>query len=398
MNNTIVFVCFTPYQLLNAVYYGNRLGAEVRRVLIWHNYTKYNLDLQRFNLFFDDICEISNFYEEPFFKRQFHKCLYGGWLFRLSKINRLLKTIDIKNTILCLFSDQHIVSRRILTTFGQRAFDVVLIEEGMATYLIRNKAIPKSKDMIINLFLGARYEPYIGANKLIKTIFVKYPYMLPEEKKNNRVVVLQNNVFRDDMWNGLFSDVLKRVNWDNNDQKKTVLWLGQPIEMDGVPTDIQLKLLKRINEMVGSEYQILVKSHPREDDNKYITLTQETSIMQIQLGEMNWIPIEVLAGIIKPDIVLTAYSTAANNILELGLECKVIYCYQMLELYIGEHISDLIADSPQVYIIHSYEEFETILKQENDSYKGRISNNSNNDLNYLLDKLSDINKQCIKED
>ncbi len=380
---TVIFSCFTPYQLLNAVYYGEKLKKKAKRILIWHNYTKYNIDLYRFEMAFDEVCSINNFYTESFLPRQFHKCLYGGWLFKFSSIYKIISKMTGNDTLLLIFSDQHIVSRKILTSFANKAKDVVLIEEGMATYLIRSREIPKSKDWFINLFLGARYEPYIGANHNIRTIFVKHPNMLPEEKKQNRTIIQQNNVFRDRIWGELFQDVLPYLNSIGEHRKKIILWLGQPLEMDGVSLEAQISWLQNVGNAIPEDYTLLIKPHPREEVNKYNSLLNSKNIKQMNFGKINWIPIEILASLIRPDVVLTAFSTAANNILELGLQCKVVYCYSTFGLFMGDKVVGHLETDANIYNIKNVAELCDVLGLSIKEGQTMLFENQDADINYL---------------
>ena len=377
-----VFICFTPYQLLNAVYYAEKLQNKSKSILIWHNYTKYNICLDRFDALFNEIVEISNFYEESFFKRQYHKCLYGGFMFFRSNINKVLATLDFSKTVLFLFSDQHIISRKILTKYGNSAKDVILVEEGMATYLIRSHKVPKSKDWLINLILGANYEPYIGANKLIRTIFVKHPDMLPLEKKGDRLIVEQDNVFRDAIWGRFFGDALNTMR-DKHLKHNSILWLGQPLDLDGVSSEEQIDWLESILRALPDDYEICIKPHPREAEGKYKRLNSITRVTVLNLKDLNWIPIEIIASLIKPKIILTAFSTAANNILELGIPCKVVYCYRAFNLGLGKEIDLYLNANPNVYCIKNSEELLSILNTE---YKGTCSSykNKNADIDYIV--------------
>lgn len=379
---TVVFVCFTPYQLMNAIYYCIHLKDESHRILIWHNYTKYMINIKRFESAFDEIIEIGNFYEESLLLRQYHKCLYGGWLFCWSKIYRLLSRLDMNKVVLFLFSDQHILSRKVLTSIGTCTKDNVLVEEGMATYLIRTRKIPKTRDWLINLVLGARYEPYIGANPLIRTLFVKHPEILPYDKKRNRTIIRQNNVFQDNMiWNTYFGDILDNIS-PFSKNKKTILWLGQPIEMDGVSTATQIEWLKKVASIIPDNYQILIKVHPREKENKYADLSIFDNVLVIQLKEYSWIPVEVLSTVIQPEIVLTAYSTAANNILESGITCKIIYCYHALGLHIGKEADQYINSDENIYCIKQHDELLQILDKPILASKTTLKN-TDSDLSYI---------------
>ena len=383
-----VFICFTPYQLLNAVYYGDKLNKESKRILVWHNYTKHTIDLSRFEFAFDEIIEVSNFYDEIFLKRQFHKCLYGGWLFPFSKINESISRLNLKETFIFIFSDQHIISRKIITTYGANAKDVILVEEGMATYLIRSRKIPKSRDWLINLFLGARYEPYIGANGLIRTIFVKHPEMLPKEKTINRKIVPQHNVFREhELWKSVFQDA-RNIIGNISDEHRIVLWLGQPLEMDGISKQSQLEWLDEIAKVLSrfGEYSFLIKPHPREDNGKYAEVSKLKNVSLIDLHELSWVPIEILASLIKPDIVLTVFSTAANNIMELGLPCKVVYCYPAFEINMGNEINHYVNSNSNVYCIRNVGDFISVLAKE---YHNNCleDNNTNSDLSYMKQKM-----------
>lgn len=399
---TVVFCCFTPYQLINSVYYGLKLGKKVRRILIWHNYTGYKIGMERFQGAFDDMVLLANFYQAPFFRRQYLKCLYGGWLFRRSEINKCMEGVDHSQTTLMIYSDQHIVTRRLIELYAPQVKQVILVEEGMSTYLIRYRKIPKTRDWWINLFLGARYEPYIGANRAIDTIFVKHPEFLPEEKTVGRTVIRQNNVFRDAMWQSIFSDLLRGFNWtakstDNPKEKmcgidleepgkvrlprKTLLWLGQPVEGDGISTQAQLTWIRSVCAELPENYTVVIKAHPREAEDKYKELVEEHKVYQVQLNENNWIPIEILASMINPDVLLTVYSTAAQNISELGIKCKVAYCYRHFGLELGD--TSGLVNGTNVYRIADVSELKTVLESDYIVQDVCTNQNENLDLMYL---------------
>ena len=286
-----------------------------------------------------------------------------------------------------MFSDQHIVSRKVLTTIGGIAKDVVLVEEGMATYLIRSHKIQKSRDWFINLLLGAKYEPYIGANPLVHTFFVKHPEALPEEKKKNRTVIRQNNVFREDLiWKDLFDDILSTISFLTN-KKKTLLWLGQPLEMDGVSADEQIRWLRKVANSISDDYQVLIKTHPREAPDKYMALNDCNNVSILQLKEYSWIPVEILASLIQPNDVLTAYSTAANNILELNITCKIIYCYSAFRLTVGKEIEQYISSNPNIYCIREPEELIQALNEQVIISSESLVN-LNSDLTYISKIMS----------
>ena len=352
-----IFVCFTPYQLLNAVYYSRKITNKNKSILIWHNFTKYNISLSRFQKIFDVICEIPNIYEMPLFKRQLNKCIYGGWMFRFSPVYKVLDKLDLHNSVLVVFSDQHIITNKIIRQYSSAIKETVLIEEGMATYLIKNTTIPKTKDYWINLLLGAHYEPYIGANKSINTLVVKNPEWIPEIKKAGRTIVKQSNCLMDTMWPSVFADVINDAYESNQVFNPKLLWIGQPLETDGVDATKQLELIKEINKKLNYKFDIIIKPHPRENIGKYDNLIQEEKNISIfDLGPNNWIPIEIIIRMIYPSIVMSGYSTAAKNIQDMGIKCKVIYCYKLFSIHLDEQAEKSYLFGTNTYNIDSLDD------------------------------------------
>lgn len=111
---TAVFVCFTPFHLLTAYYYGLKIKNHAKRILIWHDFDNYGIGLARFKEGFDEICIVPALSSVSKIRRQYLKCLYAGWLFPFSPIEEVFSSLDIKKTLLFFFSDQEYVTNKIL--------------------------------------------------------------------------------------------------------------------------------------------------------------------------------------------------------------------------------------------------------------------------------------------
>lgn len=379
---TAVFVCFTPFHLLTAYYYGFKIKNHAKRVLIWHDFNNYGIGLERFKEGFDEICIVPALSSVSKLRRQYLKCLYAGWLFSFSPIEEVFSSLDMKKTVLFFFSDQEYVTNKILKKLGNKVEDVVLVEEGLGTYVILSDEIVRDIRWLVYGLLGGRTEPFIGASKVIKTVFVRKPDQLHEKKVSNRKIVQQSNFFCDDVWKEVFQDLWCKLKV--NSRYKYLLWLGQPMEEHGITVERQIILFKEIEKYVSQDYKIVIKPHPREDESKYFSFNNYKNHVQVLPKSLQWVPVEIIAPILNPTVVLTAISSAVSNIIDLGIRCKAVYYYKILGLNFGKQTENVLHVNDNIYFIKKCEEIKNVLNYE---YIPSLINEKNNlsmDVDYLM--------------
>ena len=66
----IIFTPFTSFQLLTSVYYVKQINDKsIRKILIWTNFTKENIPIQKIEKYFDKVIVIKAFYKENIIKK-----------------------------------------------------------------------------------------------------------------------------------------------------------------------------------------------------------------------------------------------------------------------------------------------------------------------------------------
>lgn len=323
----IIFTPFTSFQLLTSVYYVKQINDKsIRKILIWTNFTKENIPIQKIEKYFDKVIVIKDFYKENIIKKQFFKLVNAGWLFRFSDWYKYLAKDKEKERILICFSDQNILTHKIATEINRYKGQIILVEEGVNTYLIpENK---KARDWYFNKLIGAKSSEYIGQFEGISTFFVRHPESLPQIKKNGRKVILQNDIFLEQSWIKEFIDNSRNAMFSCD-----ILWLGQPLISDNIEDNTQIELLKQLGQY---GYQIIVRKHPRESAKKYAPLTNKKNICMFDAGDNGWLPIEVFAKLFTAKVILSAYSSAGINMCNYMKKCKCIFCYPMFGLKIDK--------------------------------------------------------------
>ena len=377
----IVFSCFTPYHLINSIYYATSLqqAKNLKMVLVWNNKSSRSINLDVFKNCFDTTIDISGFDETNIRRKVVNQSVYMGRFFGLSSIAKAINKYD--SVRLVCFSDQDFVTHRLVEyVSGMNDSEIVLVEEGMSTYLTNTEYHFSVLKRIYYKILGIRTEKFIGANMHIKSVIVKHPEDMPVVKTHDRKIIRQNNIFADDNWvkkfNGLIGGIENIVQMHKG--KKIILWIGQPLIELGVPDEKELQFLVEINNKFGTEYSIVIKKHPREAEDKYKSILGD-NISEVDLGDLFWIPLEFLGTVLCPQIIVTAFSTAALNLLELGIDSNAYFCYKAFGLNVESEFFDKHKED-NICVINSMAEMEQCHKK---GISKRICTNMNADIEYL---------------
>ena len=106
--------------------------------------------------------------------------------------------------------------------------------------------------------------------------------------------------------------------------------------------------------------------------------------MQVLPKSLQWVPVEIIAPILNPTVVLTAISSAVSNIIDLGIRCKAVYYYKILGLNFGKQTENVLHVNDNIYFIKKCEEIKNVLNYE---YIPSLINEKNNlsmDVDYLM--------------
>ncbi len=317
---TIVFSCFTPYHLVNAMYYGWHCNSA-KRILIWNDYADYGIDVRSLkDIYFDEIVIIPYFLKGSHIARQLTKAKHAGRFFKLSSEYKVLSSNDCE--IFVLFSDQEPCCHKQMTFINsKRDIKNILVEEGVATY---TQAETKYNKLLLLVYkvLGIEAISRIGMNSRFDTVIVRHPKALENNRYQCKRIIKQNFFACD---SGFVDSIpfTKDFNIPHN-YKQNILILGQPIsEIKGIENYEYLSLLKSLVLEYGDKYNIIVKPHPREDPNYYKTITGLT------IMEPKWIPVELAISKLDFNFILSIFSSAAFNAYEIKPKIKNIYLYKL---------------------------------------------------------------------
>lgn len=369
----IYFSCFTPFQLITSIYYANKL-SNIHKVLIWQDFSNYEIDESKYNRFFDEIITIPYYLDNNFLIKQIKKSLNAGYLFHISALGKRIKLIS--NSIFIIFSDQEpTVNKQMKIVKNGYRNSVILIEEGMGTYCDDPKKLPL-KVKIIFALLGMKNVPYIGASGEISAMFVKHPEFMRKERYKCRNYIIQNNIFLENDFINLFKiNAIKT----NPSLKKKILFLSAPIEEINISSKDYINCLNQISGLLTNEYEIIVKPHPRENisyfkDIKGITL--------LNSKEIQTIPFELIAMKFQFDAVITVISSAAFNTYEMQQNTKLIYIYKLFKnILFDENTVESYLNLPNVYSIDKIEKINEVLT--NNIKQRIIKKNEDLDIQYL---------------
>lgn len=366
--NRVCFACYTIYHLINAIYYSMMVdwGPDTcEKVLVWTDNTKANIDLNSFRKCFDRIYELVSLKDVGLFEKQFLKMRDGGRLFKQSKLGKALSS-EYDSNILFVFSDQEYSTNKLISEFKKLSNStVILIEEGIATYVFDTRRITGATK-VLNLLLGIKTQAYVGKNEDIDVLIVKKPEEMPTEKILGRKLIKQGNIFCDLEWLKKFRKELYDIQicFDINSNKPRVLWIGQDLSIYTKDKVNELDVIESVFEFLAGENQVIVKKHPNECEDRYKRF-EKLGVLEVDFGPFTWLPIEMLASYIVPDIIITPMSSAAYNIYQMGFMRKIIYCYKLFGIDICDDYFSKILGLDNIYNVSNISELVSVIKLPN---------------------------------
>lgn len=367
------FVCCTPYHLFVSMYYSMQVEwkTDVERVLVWMNNTKKNIDIKPIAPFFDKVFEKESHLKETetFIKKQWNKINEFGWNFSRTTIGRMCKDNSCYNVLICYTDADILTGKMIEQVCKTDKHYVILVEEGLSIYLPMLTEKRSFLNIMGNFVRGLKASPYIGKNKNIDAVIAKQPSKLPDIQVKGRKVIKQNELFFDDRWMEKIKFLNRTMDF-RNETKKIFLWIGEPFDAKEVPNDVEViedifMYISRLN-----QFKIVIKPHPTEDKSKYKALEMKYNAVCINDESTNWLPVEMLVSFLSPDIVCTPLSSAGKNISQMGIGCKVFYCFKLFGVDYTEQMNSAgVYSFPNVYNIMDVKDFEKYIAMPSEEIK-----------------------------
>lgn len=309
-----IFYCFTPYHLMIASSYAEKLDTKISKVLIYFSTVDCEEYINKFGIYFSKIIYIKDTISQKnvsFLKRQvsFLKCY--GWLFNTT--NAYKEIIRYKKQVLCIFSDQQLLTQSILRTYKEKKIEntVVLFDEGTGLYNEAPNETVTLKRKLLNMFRGTTIIPYIGYSKEINAIIAKNPEKLPFSKSEGRNIYQQSLInYNVSVMIKLFeSSISKDKIYCLKKQSKHILYLGEPMREINLPENNELNLLEKfISNYV--DYLWIIKPHPRDNYKKYDSLKSYSNVILLNNPLEAWLPIESYINYVKPLLTVSPISSA----------------------------------------------------------------------------------------
>lgn len=359
-----IFYAYTTFQLFSAAYYAVKVkwSEGTEKCLVWYKYDKYTFDISFLRPYFDEIIEISDPGASLLPVRELKRSIDGGYLFRLSKVGRYISGHRNNNVLVC-FSDQNEFVIRTITFIKKYQNNIVcMVEEGDATYAFPKFEEPPIHKRIARMIMGVKMGRYIGHTGQIDCWVVRHPELLPNQKVGASKVIKQNDIFINDEWSRRFSFLwADQMPSANSLSKKKILWIGGPIDVDGVSNAEEISWLKDIADAFQNDYVIWIKQHPREEAEKFSPLAGHPAV-QIVSKQLQWIPLEFFVNSVQPDIILTVSSSAAYHIYEMGFQGKVIYTHKRFDgIHIDRNVIEQYARHINIYDVGNLEELRHVV-------------------------------------
>lgn len=351
------FLCCATYHLAVSLYYAMMVDwRDTETILVWQNNTNVEVDEKLLKKTFDKVIRVrgKDLVTYPFLEQQRYKTVNAGWLFPVSEIGKMFKEVPSGN-IVFLFNDVARLTDKIAYEFGKKSGNkIILVDEGTGTY---HKSVfsKKTKEKIGNLICGLKTENYIGGNKNIDVVIAREIDKLPAYQSDGRVVVKQNNIFFDIQWvNKLTKDFENSFSLlKHNENERLMLWIGEPLSPTHIDKKNEDKVLNRIFETAKNKYRIVIKKHPRDTKEKYMKYVSQYDAILVDQKELEWLPVEILTNILRPDMVLTPLSSAP-----MGIDDRIVvgYCYSLFGIdNVSEVISRLMRTRRNTFVIEGYD-------------------------------------------
>ena len=334
-----IYICSGSYHLFQSIYIAQH--SENEKVLVYLSPIERDIPVEIFSDYFDKIIYKKRFIyrerfgrKEPIFAiRMLKNCIRAGRLFPFTRIGR--ECYDRKKKYRTyVFDDYVLEANRIIQAVKNKKDSIILVEEGLMTYSTNQYALSNKRNHLSDLVTGVKSVPLVSHNPAIDTIMCKHPEKLPEIKAAGRKVIKIGNMFQDHEWVSTMINLidLKVPSLPDN----CFVWLGQPLVEVGLDEEDEVKRIDGILNLFDTECQFIVKPHPREKSDKYNKLEDEKNVQLLDMGDQFWVPAELIFQKLKPRIVLTAYSSAADFLVETNKDVYIIYCAMVMGIELDE--------------------------------------------------------------
>lgn len=361
----ILYVCTGIFHLFSSIYLASRLPREksdenVEQILVFRDVAGKNVPVHIFADYFDKIYYIDFTESECRPVRLIKRFWHVGGLFPVTKIGR--ECYDRKSEYrIYVFNDYDLISNRIIQAVKHRKESIILVDEGMMLYSTNQYWLSAKRHKWLDFVMGIKIQGYVEHNHAIDTILCRYPEKLPEVKRAGRTIQKLPGIFSDVQW---VSEMLELLQIETPVHAgKTALWLGAPLQELDMEERDEVEFIRRLAGILNGKYLLIVKPHPRDRQGKYDVLKSEVNIKILNMKP--WIPVELIMSRLIPDVVLSAFSSATDFVLEINRNAKAIFCGKAMGIRktLNKEIESMLQGNNKYYP-GTLEEINKILQDE----------------------------------
>ncbi|HPJ81988.1 MAG TPA: polysialyltransferase family glycosyltransferase [Saccharofermentans sp.] len=382
---TVSFFCYNHFTLYSAYTYASFLKKElsISSILIWRN-TIFELP-KNIGAIWDDVVQI-----DLASGSKSGSSGVCGSLKRITRIRRIIKdtlfscTCFRTSSALLVFKDNGLYDTEVIRLFKRlRNGKVVLIEEGIGLYQSQTRT--NSIKQVAQVLLGVPRQAHRtqGENDLVDIVICAKPDLLQSHKKRGKIILKRSNLFSEVLVKAYVRDFLGLAQIP--DEKADFLYFGQPLSEDGILKDYEE--IEHISDFITSldpGTDIKVKLHPRERSSKYESIIEKHRNVSFLDSRLQSMPAEVVFKLLGSPVVVTPFSSAAVNILQMGGVTSLLLLYRMFGLSQERKSSlDALFSDMSEYVIDSYD----TLKDGFRTPPGVIENEPSNEYFYEMEKL-----------
>lgn len=361
----ILYVCTGIFHLFTSVYLSSRLseeeyGEDIERILVFRDIARKKVPIHEFADYFDKIIyqDFFEIKERPV--RLIKRFINVGGLFPFSRIGKECYDRDAKYRVYT-FDDYDLISNRIIQAVKKRKESIILVDEGMMLYSTNQYWLSAKRHKWLDFVMGIKIQGYVEHNHAIDTILCRYPEKLPDVKRAGRTIQKLPGIFSDAQW---VSEMLELLQIETPIHAgKTALWLGDPLQELGMEERDEIEFIRRLAGILNGKYLLIVKPHPRDRQGKYDVLKSEVNIKILNMKP--WIPVELIMSRLIPDVVLSAFSSATDFVLEINRNAKAIFCGKAMGIRrtLNKEIESMLQGNNKYYP-GTLEEINKILQDE----------------------------------
>lgn len=242
------------------------------------------------------------------------------------------ETVNIDNIDFIVFKDNELIESTLIEKVKKldiKSKKILLIEEGLGIYEKEAKQEKRNlkillKNKVLNFFDYHIYDKPQGYNPLVDEIICSDDKLLKKIKGElNLNIFKHSNMFSQEEVMFFVVNILGyELSIFEKYKNYEVVFLSQPLKEIGI-TDRENK---RIFSVLSLK-PCLIKRHPRESDELYVSSNK--NIVELD-NKLNEIPFECLYTMFNSPIVITYFSSSYKNILMNHSNAKVISLYKLL--------------------------------------------------------------------